>query len=52
MNQVTIWTTLTDNTPGTIAALLDDLRTDDDMPAPASSGAVSHSGSAPLEAVA
>jgi hypothetical protein len=30
MKQVTIWATITDDTPGTIAALLDDPRTDSD----------------------
>ncbi len=48
MNQVTIWATLTDNTPGTIAALLNDPRTDDDTPAPARNGTVSHLGSGPI----
>jgi hypothetical protein len=46
MNQVTIWATITDDTPRTIAALLTDPRTDDDTGhAPA---AVSHSGPGPI----
>jgi site-specific DNA recombinase len=50
MNQVTIWASLTDDTPRTIAALLADPRTDNDTsPAPATDPAPSvHSGPAPI----
>jgi hypothetical protein len=48
-HQVTIRATLTTDTPRTIAALLDDPRTDDDTPAdpPTRTDAFSHSGYAP-----
>ena len=50
MDQVTIWASLTEDTPRTIAALLTDPRTDDDTgPAPATSPAPwVHSGSRPM----
>jgi hypothetical protein len=50
MDQVTIWASLTDDTPRTVAALLADPRTDNDTgPTPATSPAPSvHSGPGPM----
>jgi hypothetical protein len=52
LNQVTIWATLTDDTPRTITALLNDPRTDDDThrPTPAQD-TISHSGPGPITPV-
>jgi len=56
MDQVTIWASLTEDTPRTVAAILTDPRTDDDTgqaraPAPGTAprlAAVSHSGPGPI----
>jgi hypothetical protein len=50
MNQVTIWASLTDDTPRTVTALLADPRTDDDTgtATPAGPTASVHSGPAPI----
>ncbi len=51
-NQITIWATLTDNTPRTITALLDDPRTDSDTGTPTTGqDTFYHSASAPIAGI-
>jgi len=52
MHQVTIWATLTSDTPRTITALLDDPRTDSDTSSPApGQDPIYHSVPAPMRGV-